>query len=205
VLKTNKLQYGDIIFQSIKEDNAFNNAVSCSGAEPNMDEITRSINHVGLYIGNNIVIEATQKCGVIERPLPDFVSAAKHNIIGRIHDLAMIKKAIVRAKNCLGSPYNHSFHPNAAGFYCSELISYSFKTAQGCDYFELYPMNFSDLTTNQILPYWVQYYRDLKQIIPQQELGSHPQQLLRQRHLFKDIRLLDYPKERNSTKKIFSY
>jgi uncharacterized protein YycO len=191
VLKINNIQSGDIIFQSLNEDNDFSDAINCSGAVPNMDKITKNINHVGLYIGNNIVIEATQQYGVIEQPLADFVCAAKRNIIGRIDDLVVIKNAIKRVKTCLGSPYNHSFYPDSDGFYCSELITYAFKTKHGSDYFALYPMNFKDLTTNQILPYWIDYYRELKQRIPQQELGSHPQQLLRQDHLFKTILTLE--------------
>ncbi|OCG67308.1 hypothetical protein A9G41_10495 [Gilliamella sp. Nev5-1] len=191
MLKINNIQNGDIIFQSLNEDNDFSDAINRSGAVANMDEITKNINHVGLYIGNNSVIEATQKYGVIEQSLPDFVGMARSNIIGRIHDLAIIQNALKRAKHCLGSPYNHSFHPNAEGFYCSELITYAFKTKQGSDYFALYSMNFKDVTTNQILPYWIDYYRDLKQSIPQQELGSHPQQLLRQKHLFKTILTLE--------------
>ncbi|OCG41256.1 YiiX/YebB-like N1pC/P60 family cysteine hydrolase [Gilliamella sp. Bif1-4] len=192
MLKINNIQCGDIIFQSLKKNNAFNGAVSLSGAVPHIDEITKSINHVGLYVGNNIVIEATQKYGVIEQSLTDFVCAAKHNIIGRIHDLVVIQNALRRVKKCLGSPYNHSFHPYADGFYCSELITYAFKTEQGNNYFALYPMNFKDLATNEILSYWIDYYRDLNQIIPQHELGSHPQQLLRQRHLFKTILTLEW-------------
>ncbi|OCG67134.1 YiiX/YebB-like N1pC/P60 family cysteine hydrolase [Gilliamella sp. Fer4-1] len=191
MLKINNIQSGDIIFQSLNEDNDFSDAINRSGAVPNMDEITKNINHAGLYIGNNSVIEATQKYGVIEQSLTDFVGAARRNIIGRIHDLAVIQNALKRAKNCLGSPYNHSFHPNAEGFYCSELITYAFKTKHGNDYFALYPMNFKDLTTNQILPYWIDYYRDLKQSIPQHKLGSHPQQLLRQKHLYKTILALE--------------
>ncbi|MWP48964.1 YiiX/YebB-like N1pC/P60 family cysteine hydrolase [Gilliamella sp. Lep-s21] len=191
MLKNNNIQCGDIIFQSLKKNNAFNGAVSLSGAALNTDEITNNINHVGLYVGNNTVIEATQNYGVIEQSLTDFVCVAKYNIIARIHDVGIIKNALKRAKTCLGSPYNHSFHPNANGFYCSELITYAFKTEQGNDYFELYPMNFKNLITKQILPYWIDYYLSIKQIIPQGELGSHPQQLLRQRHLFKTISILE--------------
>ena len=84
-------------------------------------------------------------------------------------------------------PYNHSFREDDEGFYCSELITYAFKYPSGEDYFQRYPMNFNDLATGQILPYWIEYYRKLKASIPQGELGSHPQQLLRQKELFKTI------------------
>ena len=157
------MQIGDIIFQSQNEVSEFNSAIIHSGARPNTDDIINQISHVGLYIGNNIVIEAT------------------------IYDDTVIKNALTRAQTCLGLPYNHSFRENDEGFYCSELITYAFKYPSGEDYFQRYPMNFNDLTTGQILSYWIEYYRKLKVPIPQGELGSHPQQLLRQKELFKTI------------------
>lgn len=185
----NDLNDGDIIFQSLKEKSSFNDAVSHSGAVSNIDEIITHVNHVGLYVGDNTVIQATQKDGVIQLPLSDFLFAGCDNIVATIDNALIIKQALTRVMTCLGLPYNHSFHPDADGFYCSELITYAFKTELNDDYFELYPMNFNDLTTQQILPYWITYYHTLNQPIPQGILGSHPQQLLRQTHLFKTIRL----------------
>ena len=63
------MQIGDIIFQSQNEASEFNSAIIHSGAHA--DDIINRISHVGLYIGNNIVIEATQKHGVIQQPLND--------------------------------------------------------------------------------------------------------------------------------------
>jgi uncharacterized protein YycO len=186
----NNLHAGDIIFQRRKEQTPFNGAVSRSGAILNMEQITTNINHVGLYIGGNTVIEATQKKGVIEQSLVNFLSDGDYHIVGTVYDAIAIKNALIRAKVCLGLPYNHSFYPDAEGLYCSQLITYAFKTKQDSDYFALYPMNFIDCTTQQILPYWITYYHLLNQAIPQGIQGSHPQQLLRQTHLFKTIRLL---------------
>ncbi len=177
------MQIGDIIFQAQNEESEFNTAVTHSGADT--DEIIKQINHVGLYIGNNIVIEATQQHGVIQQPLNDFLARAKYNLVATIYDDSVIKNAITRVKTCLGLPYNHSFRAEDEGFYCSELITYAFKYPSGEDYFQRYPMNFKDSATGQIIPYWIKYYQ--KQPIPQGELGSHPQQLLRQKALFKTI------------------
>lgn len=188
--KNNTLNVGDIIFQNLIERSSFNDAVSHSGAVSNLDEIITQINHVGLYLGNYTVIHATQNEGVVQQLLSDFLSAGRDNIIATINNDLVTKPALTRAIACLGLPYNHSFHPDAEGFYCSELITYAFKTELNDNYFELYPMNFKDLTTQQILPYWITYYRALKQPIPQGILGSHPQQLLGQTHLFKSIRLV---------------
>ncbi|MCO6523982.1 MAG: hypothetical protein J6562_03030 [Candidatus Schmidhempelia sp.] len=186
----NNLHAGDIIFQTLKENTPFNDAVSCSGVVLNIQEIITNINHVGLYMGRNIIIEATQKEGVTQQSLSNFLSNGTDHVVGTVHDNFTIKNALTRAKTCLGLPYNYSFYPDQDGFYCSELITYAFKTKQGRDYFNLYPMNFVDCTTQQILPYWITYYHSLNRRIPQGVLGSHPQQLLRQKYLFKTRRLL---------------
>lgn len=183
----NNYKAGTLIFQSLNNEADFNYAVSRSGSSPNATTMINNINHVGLYIGDNLIIEATQQYGVILRPLPDFLREADNNLSAIVKDSQLINAAIDRAKSCLGCPYNASFHPDADGFYCSELITYAFKTAQGQDYFQQYPMNFTDYTTGQILPYWHNYYRELNQDIPQGLLGSHPQQLLKQRHLLTEI------------------
>ena len=184
------MQIGDIIFQSQNEESEFNKAITHSGSLLSSDEIINQISHVGLYIGNNIVIEATQKHGVIQQPLNNFLATAQYNLVATIYDDSVIKNALMRVKTCLGLPYNHSFREDDEGFYCSELITYAFKYPSGENYFQLYPMNFSDLATGQILPYWSKYYQALNQKIPEGELGSHPQQLLRQKTLFKTIRIL---------------
>lgn len=189
MLKSNVLNKGDIIFQSLKEKCAFNDAVCHSSVVANMDEIITRINHVGLYVGNNRVIQACQTKGVVLQPVTDFLLAGCFNIIASIDNALLIKQALTRAMSYLGLPYNHSFHPNAEGLYCSQLITSVFKLEDNSDYFQLYPMNFKDLTTQHILPYWISYYHQLRQPIPQGVQGSHPQQLLRQTHLFKTIRL----------------
>lgn len=164
----------------------FNNAVSRSGQ--NRQTLTFShINHVGLSVGNGYVIEATVNKGVIRRRLADFLNDAEDNLIATIKDYQLIGPAIARANHCLGLPYNASFHPEAEGLYCSQLITHVFKTTTGDNYFKTYPMNFIDQQTQQILPYWLDYYHQLKQDIPQGLTGSHPQQLLRQKHRYISI------------------
>lgn len=182
----NNFCVGCIIFQSLDNKDEFNHAVSCSGATLDSVNIAQ-INHVGLYIGNGQIIEATQKQGVIMRPLSAFLDDANENLITTINEPSLIAPAIARAKSYLGLPYNFSFHPDDKGLYCSQLITHAFKTHQGNDYFQCYPMNFRDATTQQILPYWINYYDKLKQIIPHDLPGSHPQQLLRQSSCFASI------------------
>ena len=146
------MQVGDIIFQSQNEESEFSKAITHSSSLPSSNDIINQISHVGLYIGNDLVIEATQKHGVIKQPLKSFLGSAQYNVVATISDNVVIKNALIRVQDCLGLPYNHSFRSDAKGFYCSQLITYAFKYESGKNYFKLYPMNFKNLTTAQILP-----------------------------------------------------
>lgn len=179
---------GTIIFQSLKSGIGFNRAVNLSGTPQRSETEFTNINHVGLYVGDGYVIEATRQHGVIKRKLSTFLLAANYNIVATIKETGLIDTAVERAHYALGQPYNHSFYPDGHDFYCSELIVYAFQYHNGDSYFEQYPMNFSD-SSQQILPYWQEYYQQLGQVIPQGVQGSHPQQLLRQKPLFEAIHL----------------
>lgn len=181
---------GAIIFQSLRDETPFGLAVNECSIIPQQELIVSHINHVGLYIGDNKVIEATRLDGVIERKFSDFLLDANYSIAATINDVALIRHAIKRAQLYLGQPYNHSFYPDGCGFYCSELIVYAYQWENGNNYFEQYPMNFCGGNSSHILPYWKEYYQRLGLEIPQGLLGSHPQQLLRQTNLFDSMGLL---------------
>lgn len=179
---------GDLIFQSLKEEAPFNQAVSHSGQQTPTESMISGINHVGIYIGQNVVIDSTPKEGVIEQTLHDFLASGQRHIVASVNDSTVAYRAVQRVKTCLGAQYNHSFYPNDSGFYCSELVTYAFKTEHNEDYFEQYPMNFNHVTTKTLLPFWHHYYQSLQRAVPQGMMGSHPQQLLRQHHLFRSLR-----------------
>ncbi|RKS85951.1 permuted papain-like amidase YaeF/Yiix C92 family enzyme [Orbus hercynius] len=181
------LKAGTIIFQSLKKQESFHCAVNASSRFEQSTALTCTINHVGLYVGNDSVIEATRGYGVIERTLSNFLSDGCYHLAAIIKDSALAKLAMTKAYGYLGLPYNHSFEPNGAGLYCSELIIEAFSYPNGQHYFQLYPMNFGDIVTKQILPYWIEYYRSLGRVIPQGTLGSNPQQLLRQTSLYDSV------------------
>ncbi|XKM13410.1 YiiX/YebB-like N1pC/P60 family cysteine hydrolase [Orbaceae bacterium ac157xtp] len=184
------MQVGTLIFQSIKPKAEFDVAVTQSGNTPTVDKIIDNINHVGLYIGNDQVIEASHQKGVVITPLPAFLAVATYNVAATIKQSDLLDCAIARAKTKLGLPYNHSFYPNDKGLYCSQLITHCFLYKNGRRYFNQYPMKFNDAATGDVIPYWVTYYQALNLPIPQGLSGSHPQQLLRQISLFKTEALL---------------
>lgn len=187
--QTSSYQAGTIIFQSLKRGIGFNRAVSLSGSQVLVENEFTNINHVALYVGDGWVIEASRQHGVIKRKLSAFLLAANYSITATINDSSLIAHALARANDCLGQPYNHSFYPDDPGFYCSQLIVHAFQTDLGDSYFQQYPMNFCEPTSQQFLPYWLDYYRHLGRDIPQGVQGSHPQQLLRQKSLFATIYL----------------
>lgn len=185
----NTINIGDIIFQSLKDEVPFSHAVRSSGMQSHQD--ISEINHVGIAIGDNVVIDASRQHGVSKKSLSQFLSMAKFNLVATITDSNLIQPAIKRLNRYLSSPYNDSFYPDADGFYCSELVTHAFKTQLDEDYFQQYPMNFLDAKTQKLLPYWVSYYKQLKKTIPQGFLGSHPQQLLSQTERFKSIKKIE--------------
>ncbi|WP_125980482.1 YiiX/YebB-like N1pC/P60 family cysteine hydrolase [Loigolactobacillus iwatensis] len=92
------------------------------------------------------------------------------------------KPIIEQAKKLLNQPYNASYVPTAAGYYCADFIYYAFKEQQ---LFKLEPMNFMDQERQAILPFWRDYYTQLGCPIPSGELGLNPNAMLRQNVLTK--------------------
>lgn len=190
---------GDLIFQVLEiidsaeqitqQEQQFNEAVSLSAVAQSAESMP--VNHVGLAINEFQVIEATTEHGVVVTDLSVFLARSTKNIVAKIKKRAQIDAAINRAKTWIGASYNASFYPDQMSFYCSELITKAFTEPEQEGYFQLHPMNFKAATTSKILPYWVDYYEQLNMPIPHGVMGSHPAQLLGQRHLFSDVFLLD--------------
>lgn len=208
-ISNNKINIGSIIFQELKDNNTFNDAINSSLNVPlnsSLNISTQSskklkhqqqqpvITHVGLLINEDYVIHSTPEQGVHLTPLASFLDQACTNIITQVNQPDNINNALKRALSCLGLAYNHSFYPyddnnddqdtlDHLGLYCSQLITYAF-----LDYFQLIPMNFRSSQTSEILPYWIKYYQKLNLAIPEGRLGSHPAQLLTQTSCLKVMR-----------------
>jgi len=180
-VKTFVLQEGDILFQDL----------DCGDFCDAVETVTKGVkgarfSHVALAVKNEngemAVIEAISK-GVSITPLDTFLhrsSDRKGNpkvIVGR-----MIKKyehliapAVKEAFSLVGKPYDVVFKLNNDDYYCSELIHEVYKRANnGKAVFVTYPMTFKDPKTNQTFDAWYYYFRDLKQPVPEGELGNSP-------------------------------
>ena len=151
------LENGDLIF--VKDDSDIGQAIQ---------ESTGHYSHVAIFLDGQ-VYHATVEGGVIAQLSEDFFED------GKVYDLysypKIDRKGLKKlAESLLGAPYNASFYPNGAGFYCSQFV------AEILPIFETIPMKFGD-GTKEIGDFWREYYRDLGLPVPLNQSGTNPSQL----------------------------
>ena len=167
------LENGDLIF--VKDSSDIGQAIQ---------ESTGNYSHVAIFLDGQ-VYHATVEGGVLAQSPEDFFEAEK------VYDLYSypkidLKEVEKRAENLLGAPYNASFYPDGAGYYCSQFI------AELLPIFETIPMKFGD-EEQEISPFWEDYYRELGLAIPLDQSGTNPSQLAQSPQLqFKERYLDDY-------------
>ena len=151
------LENGDLIF--VKDDSDIGQAIQ---------ESTGNYSHVAIFLDGQ-VYHATVEGGVLAQSPEDFFEAEK------VYDLyrypKMDQKEVKKlAESLLGAPYNASFYPDGAGFYCSQFIT------ELLPIFETIPMKFGD-GTKEISDFWREYYRELGLPVPLNQPGTNPSQL----------------------------
>ena len=151
------LENGDLIF--VKDDSDIGQAIQ---------ESTGHYSHVAIFLDGQ-VYHATVEGGVIAQLPEDFFED------GKVYDLYSYPKIDSKgvkklAESLLGAPYNASFYPDGAGFYCSQFV------AEILPIFETIPMKFGD-NIQEISDFWREYYRDLGFPVPLNQPGTNPSQL----------------------------
>ena len=151
------LESGDLIF--VREDTEIGQAIQ---------ESTGHYSHVAIFLDGQ-VYHATVEGGVIAQSPEDFFED------GKVYDLYSYPKIDSKGvkklvESLLGAPYNASFYPDGAGFYCSQFV------AEILPIFETIPMKFGD-NTQEISDFWREYYRDLGLPVPLNQPGTNPSQL----------------------------
>ena len=151
------LENGDLIF--VKDDSDIGQAIQ---------ESTGNYSHVAIFLDGQ-VYHATVEGGIIAQLPEDFFED------GKVYDLYCYPKIDSKevkklAESFLGSPYNASFFPNGAGFYCSQYI------AEILPIFETIPMKFGD-GEQEISDFWREYYQKLELPVPLNQPGTNPSQL----------------------------
>ncbi|WBA81774.1 YiiX/YebB-like N1pC/P60 family cysteine hydrolase [Endozoicomonas sp. GU-1] len=146
-----------------------------------------AINHVALYDGDGMVIEAVMP-RVQKTALDGFVSSSVLDNHGRPCVLvcrlassysALVPDALAFAEQQLAVSYDPHYRQNQEehqkSWYCSELIVHAFRHAnKGIFLFEETPMSFRDMATGELMPFWVDHYQAIGQEIPEGLPGSHP-------------------------------
>ena len=165
------LSSGDLIF--VSENTEMGQAIQAS---------TGNYSHVTIFLDGSIY-HATVEGGVLAQSPEDFFEAEK------VYDLYSypkidLKEVEKRAENLLGAPYNASFYPDGAGYYCSQFI------AELLPIFETIPMKFGD-EEQEISPFWEDYYRELGLAVPLDQPGTNPSQLAQSPQLQFKERYLD--------------
>ena len=165
------LSSGDLIF--VSENTEMGQAIQAS---------TGNYSHVTIFLDGSIY-HATVEGGVLAQSPEDFFEAEK------VYDLYSypkidLKEVEKRAENLLGAPYNASFYPDGAGFYCSQFI------AELLPIFETIPMKFGD-EEQEISSFWEDYYRELGLAVPLDQPGTNPSQLAQSPQLQFKERYLD--------------
>ena len=156
--------------------------------------------HIGFVVNNNgkwKVLEAISR-GVVLTPLEAFLNRSKDMNsnpkvwVGRLKSeyKDLVDSALKIVPNYLGMEYDNEFIYNNGKYYCSELIYDIFKKANnGVEVFELEPMTFKSLKTDEYFPVWIDYYKNLNIAIPQDSLGINPAGISRSKKILIVIKL----------------
>lgn len=184
------LQVGDILFQDL----------DCGPFCDAIEAVTYGVNgadfsHNGLISkieGDEVYVLEAVSAGVVETPLDTFLLRSKdHNgnpkvLVGRLDSahVHLASPAVDSARLRLGKSYDHHFDIMNDRYYCSELLYYAFKEANGgLPIFQLRAMTYIDPDTKHPFPQWVDYFQDLKTPIPENLPGLNPGSMSRNTYL----------------------
>lgn len=78
--------------------------------------------HVGLYIGNGLVVEALDSSGVVVTSLALFMRRYTRVAVYRVDQMWNIEAGVRYALAQVGKPYNFAFLFTEKKFYCSQLV-----------------------------------------------------------------------------------
>ncbi len=172
------LQEGDILFQDLDCGPVCDAIESTTNGYEN-----DNISHCAIVIkeGENFfVIEAYGR--VKKTPLKEFLDRSRDKngnpkvIAGRLKKQyrKYIPKAIVKAFELIGKPYDEYFELNNGKYYCSELIYDIFLDKNNKHIFGLSKMTFKNPKTKKIDSIWKKYFLKLGIAVPEGELGCNP-------------------------------
>ena len=168
------LQTGDLLF-----------CASGSGElSKAIDQATQTANqthfdHVGIVEVDKDtirVMNAAPKKGVCREFIGQFLTSEHGQIVATVYRLSTnyqkaIPKAMLKAREFMGQPYNFTYKLHEKGLYCSEFV---YKIFAADSIFTLNPMTFKNPETGKILTGWISHYRKLGIPVPEGEPGCNP-------------------------------
>lgn len=161
-----RLQPGDLIFHVVGTGNAIT-AVTPGG-----------IDHVGIYLGRDSVIEAIPREGVVITPLRAVLSREPGCYVAGRVGKADRRRSIAEARSYLGRRYDSLYLAGNDAVYCSELVLLAYTDRYGTPLLQPVPMTFRD-STGRIPDHWVQLYSRHQMDVPEGLPGSNPGELAR--------------------------
>jgi len=172
------LSSGDLVFVSSESSDFEKSIVSVT---KNVDKLL-NFTHVGILNVTDsgiFVIEAIPEKGVVYTNIQDFKAENKNGILYfaslKPKYKKYVNKALWRAYSHLGKGYDYAFDFKNDLYYCSELVYDAFVYASGDSmFFETPNMTFKEIGTEEILPYWVEYFEKIDVPIPEGKSGINP-------------------------------
>lgn len=169
------LKNGDLLFL----DQSIGNLSEAITAVTQTDKAT-NYSHIALVEKTEQeiwVLHAAPENGSERISLQDFLTYAKkdsstvvaYRIKPEIHFDA--SRAIQKAQQMLGKPYNYSYILTDTAYYCSDFVYRAFEED---NIFTLEPMTFKDPISGTIHPTWVSHYEKMGLQVPEGLLGCNP-------------------------------
>ena len=173
------LQPGDLLFNAVAQRVGTGGAI----ADVTQGVASEPIVHVAIvcrHAGQTYALEASGKHGVWLNPIDSFFVHSDHSpegkplvLVGRLRDQSVVAESLSRAMKYVGRPYDYLFGESEDSIYCSELVHYAFRKADGSFVFPQQPMSFHD-NTGKVTQFWKDVYSRHGREVPEGEPGTNP-------------------------------
>jgi hypothetical protein len=162
------LRPGDLLFHITGRGNAI------TAVTPGMTD------HVAIYVGKGMVVEAFPGKGVTETPLSTVLHRSDGYYVAARVGEACPHKSIQQARTYIGLPYDSLYLADNDAIYCSELVQLSFVNRRSQPLFLPVPMSFHD-SLGHITPFWVEFYNRHGMSVPEGQPGSNPGEMMQRK------------------------
>ena len=185
-----QLQTGDLIFVGIPIDYSLSDSSAIEQAIVDATGDADSVNYIHVAIvevdaDTTFVIDATIKRGVARYPIDSFFvdfrlkdGTFPHFDVMRLKDNSEVSTYVQHAKDYVGRKYDMCFLPDNDEQYCSELVRNAYVTSDSIHLFAEAPMNFKN-ANGEYPVYWTELFGILGMPIPQDIMGTNPNDMSR--------------------------